>query len=115
MLEKAFVKFPDVTGLIFHSDQGWQYQHAYYRKMLMKHGIVQSMSRKGNCYDNCIMETFFGRMKNEMYYGYEKEYSSFEEFNKAFEEYIDYYNNKRIQTKTKNFPYVIILSYYLGF
>ena len=46
-------------------------------------------------YDNCIMETFFGRLKNEMYYGYEKDYSSFEEFSKAVEEYIDYYNNKR--------------------
>ena len=101
MLEKAFDKFPDITGLIFHSDQGWQYQHAYYINELKNHGIVQSMSRKGNCYDNCIMETFFGRMKNEMYYGYEKEYSSFEEFSKAVEEYIDYYNNKRIQAKTK--------------
>ncbi len=62
------------------------------------------MSQKGNCYDNCIMETFFGRLKNEMYYGYEKEYSSFEEFSKAVEEYIDYYNNKRIQAKTKWMP-----------
>ena len=61
-----------MTGLIFHSDQGWQYQHSYYRKRLSKQHIVQSMSRKGNCYDNSIMETFFGRMKNEMYYGYEK-------------------------------------------
>ena len=104
MLEKAFERFPDVKGLIFHSDQGWQYQHAYYIKELKKHGIIQSMSRKGNCYDNCIMETFFGRMKNEMYFGYEKEYSSFEEFSKAVEEYIDYYNNKRIQAKTKWMP-----------
>ena len=104
MLEKAFEKFPNVTGLVFHSDQGWQYQHAYYINELKKHGIVQSMSRKGNCYDNCIMETFFGRMKNEMYYGYEKQYSSFEEFSKAVEEYIDYYNNRRIQAKTKWMP-----------
>jgi transposase InsO family protein len=104
MLDKAFEKFPNVTGLVFHSDQGWQYQHAYYINELKKHGIVQSMSRKGNCYDNCIMETFFGRMKNEMYYGYEKQYSSFEEFSKAVEEYIDYYNNKRIQAKTKWMP-----------
>ena len=59
------------------------------------------MSRKGNCYDNCIMETFFERLKNEMYYGYEKDYASFEDFSKAVEEYIDYYNNKRIQAKTK--------------
>ena len=59
------------------------------------------MSRKGNCYDNCIIETFFARMKNEMLYGYEKEYSTFKKFQTAVEEYIDYYNNKRIQEKTK--------------
>jgi len=104
MLERAFKKFPLVEGLIFHSDQGWQYQHDYYRNELKKHGIIQSMSRKGNCYDNCIMETFFGRMKNEMYYGYENDYSSFEDFYKAVEEYVDYYNNKRIQAKTKWMP-----------
>ncbi|MFR7630200.1 MAG: IS3 family transposase [Lachnospira eligens] len=104
MLNKAFEKFPSLEGLIFHSDQGWQYQHAYFRNTLQEHGIIQSMSRKGNCYDNCIMETFFGRLKNEMYYGYEKDYSSFEEFSQAVEEYIDYYNNKRIQVKTKWMP-----------
>ena len=104
MLDRAFEKFPSVEGLIFHSDQGWQYQHAYYRNALKEHGIIQSMSRKGNCYDNCIMETFFGRLKNEMYYGHEKEYASFEEFSIAVDEYIDYYNNKRIQAKTKWMP-----------
>lgn len=105
MLNKAFEKFPSVEGLIFHSDQGWQYQHAYFRNVLQEHGIIQSMSRKGNCYDNCIMETFFGRLKNEMYYGYEKDYSSFEEFSQAVEEYIYYYYyNKRIQSKTKWIP-----------
>ena len=104
MLDRAFEKFPSVKGLIFHSDQGWQYQHAYFRNTLKEHGIIQSMSRKGNCYDNCIMETFFGRLKNEMYYGLEKEYDSFESFSQAIEEYIDYYNNKRIQTKTKWMP-----------
>ncbi len=104
MLDGAFIKFPDVNGLIFHSDQGWQYQHKYYRKELKKHGITQSMSRKGNCYDNCIMETFFGRLKNEMYYGNERCYDSFEAFKVAMEEYIDYYNNRRIQSKTKWMP-----------
>lgn len=104
MLNRAFEKFPKIEGLIFHSDQGWQYQHLYYRTMLEQHGIVQSMSRKGNCYDNCIMETFFGRLKNEMYYGYEKEYANFESFAVAMEKYIDYYNNKRIQAKTKWMP-----------
>ena len=62
------------------------------------------MSRKGNCYDNCIMETFFGRLKNEMFYGSEKEYTSFESFAAAMDEYIDYYNNRRIQAKTKWMP-----------
>ena len=104
MLEKAFDKFPDLEGLIFHSDQGWQYQHTYYRVELQKHGIIQSMPRKGNCYDNSIMETFFGRLKNELYYGYEKEYKSFKEFKHAVEEYIYYYNNERIQEKTKWMP-----------
>ena len=59
MLKRAFEKFPNLSGLIIHSDQGWQYQNAYYRNELKKRGIIQSMSRKGNCYDNCIMETFF--------------------------------------------------------
>jgi len=104
MLNSAFDKFPNLEGLIFHSDQGWQYQHKYFRDQLKKHGIIQSMSRKGNCYDNCIMETFFGRLKNEMYYGYEKEYKSFDQFSIAVEEYINYYNNDRIQQKTKWMP-----------
>ncbi len=104
MLDRAFKKFPRTPGLILHSDQGWQYQHVYYSSRLKEHGIIQSMSRKGNCYDNCIMETFFGRMKNEMYYGCEKEYTSFDQFSKAVEAYINYYNNKRIQAKTKWMP-----------
>lgn len=97
---------PDLKGLILHSDQGWQYQHTCFRNELKKHGITQSMPRKGNCYDNCIMETFFGRMKNEMFYGYEKNYGAFAEFQRAVKEYIDYYNNERIQAKTKWMPSV---------
>ena len=104
MLHKAFKRFPDVKGLILHSDQGWQYQHAAYREALREHGVIQSMSRKGNCYDNCIMETFFGRLKTEMFYGLEKIYTSFGIFAKAIAEYIDYYNNRRIQVKTKWMP-----------
>lgn len=80
MLKKVFERFPSVNGLIMHSDQGWQYQHMAYRNELQRHGVVQSMSRKGNCYDNCIMETFFGRLKNEMFYGFEKEYTSFSHY-----------------------------------
>lgn len=104
MLIKAFNKFPKINKLILHSDQGWQYQHKYYINELNKHGIIQSMSRKGNCYDNSIIETFFARLKNEVYYGYEKSYNCFEEFSKAIEKYIYYYNNERIQKKTKWMP-----------
>ena len=101
MLDGAFQKFSQLEGLILHSDQGFQYRHMEYRSAILERGIIQSMSRKGNCYDNSMMEAFFGRMKNEMYYGHEKDFSSFEEFTKAVEEYVDYYNNKRIQKKTK--------------
>lgn len=107
MLKKAFAKFPDTSGIIMHSDQGWQYQHMTYQAMLKEHGMIQSMSRKGNCYDNSIMETFFGRLKTEMYYGYEKDFKSFEEFKVALDEYIDYYNNRRIQSKTNWMPPVL--------
>ena len=63
MLDQAFNKFQTLEGLIFHSDMGWQYQHANYQKRLKERGIVQSMSRKGNCFDNCIIESFFGTLK----------------------------------------------------
>ena len=76
MLDKAFIKYPHLDGLIFHSDMGWQYQHNCYQKRLKEKGIIQSMSRKGNCIDNCIMESFFGVMKNEMFYGHESEFKN---------------------------------------
>ena len=76
MLNKAFDKRPNLNGLIFHSDQGWQYQMAQYHKILQDKGIIQSMSRKGNCLDNCVMENFFGKLKNEMFYGHEYEFNS---------------------------------------
>jgi putative transposase len=104
MLNQAFEKHPNLEGLIFHSDQGWQYQMKQYSIFLKNKGIKQSMSRKGNCYDNCIIESFFGKMKNEMFYGYEREYKTFDEFKQAVSKYIDYYNNERIQSKTKWMP-----------
>ena len=55
MLDKAFEKIPDGTGFILHSDQGWQYQHKRYQRMLREKGIRQSMSRKGNCLDNAVI------------------------------------------------------------
>ena len=101
MLNKAFEAHPNMNGLIFHFDQGWQYQMKRYAASLKDRGIIQSMSRKGNCYDNSVMETFFGRMKNEMFYGYQREYRTFEQFSEAVREYIHYYNYERIQKKTK--------------
>lgn len=101
MLDQAFSKGINTSGLIIHSDQGWQYQHELYVRALEEHGAIQSMSRKGNCYDNCIIETFFGRMKTEMLYGCESHYRTFEEFKEAVDEYIRWYNNTRIQEKTK--------------
>ena len=99
MLDKAFLKIPDNTNLIFHSDQGWQYQHQQYQKCLKKKGIRQSMSRKGNCLDNSIMENFFGLLKSELLYL--RKFRSMEEFRIELERYIDYYNNKRIKSKLK--------------
>ena len=64
MLDSAFKKFPKLNNLILHSDQGWQYQHKIYVSKIKEHKINQSMSRKGNFYDNSIMETFFARLKN---------------------------------------------------
>lgn len=99
MLDKAFERIPDNTGLIFHSDQGWQYQHKQYQKRLKDKGIIQSMSRKGNCLDNSVMENFFGLLKSELLYL--REFESIEEFKIELEKYIDYYNNKRIKSKLK--------------
>lgn len=99
MLNQAFLKIPDDTNLIFHSDQGWQYQHKQYQKRLQEKGIRQSMSRKGNCLDNSVMENFFGLLKSELLYL--REFSSIEEFRVELEKYIDYYNNKRIKNKLK--------------
>ena len=99
MLDNAFAKIPDNTNLIFHSDQGWQYQHKTYQKRLKDKGIRQSMSRKGNCLDNSIMENFFGLLKSELLYL--REFDSMEEFRIVLERYIDYYNNKRIKAKLK--------------
>ena len=99
MLDKAFEKIPDNTNLIFHSDQGWQYQHKQYQKRLKDKGIQQSMSRKGNCLDNSVMENFFGLLKSELLYL--KDFESVEEFKVELEDYINYYNNKRIKEKLK--------------
>ena len=97
MLEKAFSKIPDNTNLILHSDQGWQYQHKHYQKMLKEKGVKQSMSRKGNCLDNACAENFFSLLKTELLYL--QEFHSVEHFIEELHEYIEWYNNKRIKLK----------------
>ena len=82
---------------IFHSDQGWAYQMSDYIKNLEDNGIRQSMSRKGNCLDNSIMENFFGIMKQEMYY--RRTFRCYKSLKKAIIHYINYYNNDRVKKK----------------
>ena len=84
------------SNAILHSDQGWQYQIERYREKIKDLGLIQSMSRKGNCLDNSPTENFFGRMKEEMFYGKEYWYRSMPELKAAIINYIDYYNNERI-------------------
>ena len=101
MMRKAFKNNPDIQDLVFHSDQGWQYQHYGYQKILSEHGITQSMSRKGNSLDNGLMENFFGLLKTEMFYDQEQSYKDTDELIKAIDEYINYYNNERIKSRLK--------------
>ncbi len=97
MLDKAFVKVTNTEGIILHSDQGWQYQHRGYQQKLKEHGIIQSMSRKGNCLDNAVAENFFGIMKSELLYA--QKFKSALHFITELQEYIEYYNNVRIKSR----------------
>ena len=100
MLEQTFTE-EYYENTILHSDQGWQYQHDFYHHFLEDKGIQPSMSRKGNSPDNGMMESFFGILKSEMFYGYEKTFKSLNQLEQAIVDYIDYYNNKRIKVKLK--------------
>ena len=100
MLEQAFTE-KRYENTILHSDQGWQYQHDSYHQFLEAKGIQASMSHKGNSPDNGMMESFFGILKSEMFYGYEKSFQSLKQLEQAIVDYIDYYNNKRIKVKLK--------------
>jgi len=97
MLNLAFKENENYENLIFHSDQGWQYQHYSYQERLKEKKITQSISKKGNSLDNGLMEYFFGLLKSEMFYEQEEKYKTLEELKEAIEDYIYYYNNKRIK------------------
>ena len=95
MLQKAFSRLKGDAKPVVHSDQGWHYQHPEYCRMLSDQGLVQSMSRKGNCLDNAAMESFFGTLKSEFYYL--NRFDSVEQLRHGIEQYIDYYNRHRIR------------------
>ena len=97
MMHSAKRKIKDTNGVMLHSDQGWHYQHMQYQQTLKKYGITQSMSRKGNCLDNAVMENFFGIMKSELLYLHQ--FSDMDVFKRELRKYINYYNNDRIKLK----------------
>ncbi|MGG0815182.1 IS3 family transposase, partial [Paenibacillus alvei] len=99
MLDQAFKSLSKEDELLLHSDQGWHYQMKQYQHALKIRGITQSMSRKGICYDNAVMENFFGIMKSEFLYL--NEFASVDHFKQELARYIDYYNHKRIKAKLK--------------
>ena len=97
MVEGTIAVIGDNTNAILHSDQGFHYQHKDYQKLLKDNHIIQSMSRKGNCLDNAVMENFFGLLKSELLYL--KKFDSLEQFLDELEEYLEYYNKYRIKEK----------------
>lgn len=97
MLDNAFLRLRKEDRPLLHSDQGWQYQMAEYRNKLAARNITQSMSRKGNCLDNAVIESFFGTLKSELFH--QTRFDSTADLEKAIHHYIDYYNHHRIKIK----------------
>ena len=98
-LEKALRIKWRRKGLMLHSDQGWHYRTPVWRSALSKAKITQSMSRKGICHDNAVMENFFSHLKVEMYH--RQNYDSAELLRKDIDAYIHYYNHERISEKNQ--------------
>jgi len=96
-VKKALEKRKKEDVLLLHSDQGWHYRMKNYKELLKKNNIIQSMSRKGNCFDNAVIENFFGHLKSEFFYLHK--FTSMEHFISELEKYIDYWNNRRIKVK----------------
>lgn len=111
MLKKSFEKLPEKVDLILHSDQGWQYQMKAYQRLLKEKSIKQSMSRKGNCLDNAIIENFFGILKSELFYL--KKYTSIMQLKQEIIQYINYYNNDRIKLNLKGMSPIQYRAHYM--
>lgn len=97
MLEQAIATLPEGVAPMLHSDQGWHYRYPRYRERLGSIGMEQSMSAKGNCLDNAVMESFFGVLKSEFYY--RESFNSVTDLKVKLDEYIHYYNHERIKTR----------------
>ena len=101
-IKAAVQKEAVAAELQLHSDQGFQYTSQAYFALTQDYGITPSMSRRGNCYDNAMAENFFSILKTECIYRHKLK--TFEEARHLIDEYIDFYNNERIQTKTSLTP-----------
>lgn len=99
MLERAFTRLEPGSGLVMHSDQGWHYRHRSYQHALASRGIIQSMSRKGNCHDNAVAENFFSHFKEEFLR--RNTFSSMAEFTMKLDRWIYWFNYERTQEKLK--------------
>ena len=101
MLDKAFRAFPDVRGLILHSDQGSTYCSEEYQQAIERAEMICSMSRKGNCWDNAPMESFWGTLKNESLSHYR--FNNRDEAISVIREYIEiFYNRQRRHSRLGN-------------
>ncbi|MGN4127342.1 IS3 family transposase [Lysinibacillus sphaericus] len=100
MLEQALGRLQSGDQVVLHSDQGWHYQMKKYQETLKQYRITQSMSRKGNCLDNAVIENFFGLLKSELLYL--QEFESMAHFEQELQDYIHYYNHKRMKAKLKD-------------
>jgi putative transposase len=98
-LRNALGLLEDGQKPLVHSDQGVQYQRVSWRTLLKHSDAVQSMSRKGNCYDNAVMENFFGHLKEELFH--RVRFLNTDALETALHEYIRWYNTERISTKLK--------------
>jgi putative transposase len=90
-LQGAFRRVEAAEGLVVHSDQCWQYKMPLDRAMLKRHGVTQSISRKGNCFDNAVIESFFGTLKAEYFHLVQYETLQLEA---GVHDYIRYNNNR---------------------
>ena len=105
MMGQVEMKYGDnLKGAIMHSDRGWQYQQKWFQDFLKDHEMIQSMSRKGNCLDNSPTENFFGRLKEEVFYGQEWRYEKVDQLRNAIHKWIKYYNEERIILSLKTSP-----------